>query len=115
MVFLASTSMEDGLFEGLLKSIREHPNRDDAVRLDAQRRLETAIKETLRGYIPSWKRNGGMGAISVICALPASDAIKETEQEYVTHVYGAAQRFLLANGFVETEYGRWSYSSSPKT
>ena len=105
--------MADGspsLFDGLIRSILEHPDRDDAIRIQAERRLEEAIEDGLKYRLPAWKTSGSVTPISIIFSLPASNAVYETTEDYEREVYGRAASILRREGFTfrETEQ-RWYY------
>src|SRR3989344_9258007 len=83
------------LFDTLLEDIRRHPNRGDAERIALESRLRGAVYDGLRSYLPTWKRNGNVSIISIICALPASSHVVETTADYERLVYGSAAHILL--------------------
>ncbi len=107
--------MVGSIFDTLLEDIRRHPDRADAQRIDLERRLRQAVFDGLQPYLPTWKRNREITPISVICALPASNQIIETSEEYERLVYGAAARILTEEGFVFGEgEERWYYRPASK-
>ena len=105
--------MADGaanLFEDIIRSIQTHPNRTDAVRMEAERRLEEAIEDGLKYSLPVWKKRGDISTIAVVFTLPASNAVTETTLDYEREVYGRAARILEREGFVFVERDqRWYY------
>lgn len=72
--------------------------------------LESAVQKGLDSYIPSWKRNGSVADISIVCALPASNKINETTEDYERLVYNTAARILQEYGFsFNNKDNHWYY------
>ncbi|MSR86446.1 hypothetical protein EXS74_03565 [Candidatus Woesearchaeota archaeon] len=101
------------IFDALLEDIRNRPKTDDDEGIALEARLRSAVWGGLGSHLPTWRRDGTVSVISIICALPSSDPRIQTTDDYEKFVYGTAARILSEEGFeYKKNEERWYYRPS---